>query len=314
MNLAQVKSRIKGPVFSVMTPFLENEEIDFGSLEKYLEKIYEGGGRVFYVMGYNSRFSQLSWDEIKVLNGFVTSKVKAMNPSNLMIVADPLHCSTRVSCDFAEHAQRIGADVISIICREKFYSEEQVFSHFATIANCTSIGILVHEMPFLSGYGGPPVNYSLDLLDRLADIENVIALKEDAKDDELSKNIINKVKDRVSIVISGGGKRQWLRFAADGCQAWLNGIGVFEPRLASLFWEYYQSGNEEGYMEIINKVEVPFFERGVKRFGWHLTVKSAMEHRNLISRYERMPLMPLDEKAHAEIGILMNDIAIDEII
>ncbi len=265
-------------------------------------------------MGYNSRFSELSWDEIRLLNSFVTQKVKSLSADNVMIVADPLHCSTRVSIEFASHAQEIGADVISIICREKFYSEKQIFTHYEMVADAVDIGILVHEMPFLSGYGGPSVNWPISLLDEISDIKNVIAVKEDAKDDELSREIINKVKDRVSIVISGGGKRQWLRFADDGCQSWLNGIGVFDPRLAVKFWEFYQEGETEKYQRIIDEIEVPFFEQGVSKFGWHLTIKSALQSLGIMNRVERMPLMALSDEDHRTIDQLVQNLPIESVL
>ncbi len=313
-KLIDLKNRIQGPVYSVMTPFLKNEEIDFLSLENSLQRIYDGGGRIFYVMGYNSRFSELSWEEIRLINSFVTQKVKAIDSNNIMIVADPLHCSTKVSIEFARHAQEIGADLISIINREKFYSEEQIYRHYKMIADAVDIGILVHEMPFLNGYGGPVVNWPISLLDRVVDIPNVIAVKEDAKDDAFSKQVIEKIKDRAAIIISGGGKRQWLQFAEVGCQSWLNGIGVFDPRLASKFWEYYQAGNKEAYMRIINEIEVPFFEKGVKKYGWHLTIKAAMEALGVIHRYERMPLMELGAEEAMDVKRLIESLPVDEVV
>ena len=90
-------------------------------------------------------------------------------------------------------------------------------------------------MPFISGLGGHTVNWPISLLDKLADIQNLIAIKEDAKDDKYSYEVINCLKERLSIIISGGGKRQWLRFAEIGCESWLNGIGVFEPSLPIIF-------------------------------------------------------------------------------
>ena len=129
-SLEKLKEKIKGPVFSIITPFKENQSIDFESLGEYLNQIYNSGGRIFFVMAYNSRFSELSWEEIKQLNEFVTKFVKKIDTSNIVIVADPLHCSTDVSIDFCNHAEQIGADLISLIFREKFYSEEQVFQHY----------------------------------------------------------------------------------------------------------------------------------------------------------------------------------------
>ena len=295
----EIRERLQGPIFSIVTPFIpESEEIDYLSIEKYIDDAYAEGARVFYVMAYNSRYSELSWEEIKTLNAHVIQYVKAIDTENIIIVGDPLHCSTKVSVEFARHAESAGADIISLICREKFYSEEQIFQHYSTVASSCSIGILIHEMPFLSGYGGPSVMWPLTLLDRLADIENIIAVKEDAKDDDYSREVVEVLRDRMSIIISGGGLRQWLQFASLGCQAWLTGISVFEPKFELIFWRAYQEKNQALLDKIIDEIEVPFFKRGVKKFGWHLTIKAALERQGYMSRHERLPLLALkDEEA-----------------
>ena len=310
-----IQNKIKGPVFSILTPFDPlTEEIDYFSLENYIQKIYSSGGKVFYVMAYNSRYSQLTFEEIKELNSFVCRKVKELNSSNIVIVADPPHCSTKVSIEFAQHAERIGADMISLIVRERFYFEDQIFKHFEMINNSCNIGILIHEMPFLNGLGGPVVNWPLTLLDRVANLSNVIAIKEDAKDDDYSKDAIDLLKDRLSIIISGGGKSQWLRFAGQGCQAWLNGIGVFEPRLAISFWNGFKSNDKGLCNRIINEIEEPFFEHGVRKYGWHLSIKVALEHFGIMSKHDRMPLMPLPQKPATKLRNILDTLPINELI
>ena len=99
-------------------------------MEKYINNAYTSGATQFYVMGYNSRFHELSWDEIKILNSNVVKIVKNLNKNNLIIVADPLHCPTNVSLEFANEAMKNGADLISLIFREKFYNNDQVIEHF----------------------------------------------------------------------------------------------------------------------------------------------------------------------------------------
>lgn len=295
-----IRRRLAGPVFSIVTPFREeSDDVDFEALERYLDHAFQAGGRAFYVMAYNSRYSQLSFDEIRQLNAFVIRAVKELGQENLCIVGDPLHCSTEVSASFARHAQEQGADVVSLIVRERYYFDDQIFNHFRYVADHSEIGLLIHEMPFLDGLGGPPVNWPLSLLDRVADIPAVVAIKEDAKEDEYSRNVIELLKSRLAIVISGGGKAQWLRFAQQGCQAWLNGIGVFEPKLATRFYESYRAGNEAWVRGLLEEVERPFFEEGVHRYGWHLTIKAALEHRGFMSRKERSPLQALPQ-AEAE--------------
>jgi len=289
-----MKNLQPGPVFSIVTPFKQNFEIDFEALEKYIVNAYNSGATQFYVMGYNSRFHELSWNEIKELNNFAIKIVKDLDKDNLIIVADPLHCPTDVSLEFALEAEKKGADLISLIFREKFYSNEQVLEHFKFIDKKSGINVLIHEMPFISGLGGHTVNWPVELLDQLADYKSITAIKEDAKNDDYSKEVINTIKDRVSIVISGGGKRQWMQFAEAGCQNWLNGIGVFEPKLAVNFWEAWKNNDIKFCEEIVNEVEVPFFEL-VSKYGWHLAIKAALEAVGHFDRTERLPMLPIND-------------------
>jgi len=312
-SLEQIRSRIKGPVFSIVTPFKEDsEDIDYDALSAYIDFAYKGGADKFFVMAYNSRYSQLSFDEIKALNSFVIKEVKRIDANNLVIVANPLHCATSLSLEFAQHAQECGADLFSVICREKYFSDEQIFQHYKMINDGSDIGILIHEMPFLNGRGGPAVNWPIDLLDRVADLKNVIAIKEDAKDDEYSRAVINKIKDRLGIIISGGGKTQWLQFADDGCQAWLNGVGVYEPKIAVNFWKKYQEKNTDYLKGFVEEIEAPFFAKGVKKFGWHLFIKAALESRGLMSRQERLPMLALSDSDAAEVAALMKSLPIEK--
>ena len=290
-----LREKLKGPVFSIITPFKKDGQIDYHSLDKYINKIYKAGGRIFFVMAYNSRFSELDWSEIKLLNEFVTKKVKNLDIQNLVIVADPLHCSTKVSMDFCKHAEAIGADLISLIFREKFYSNKQVYTHFKNCADSVKIGILIHEMPFISGKGGATMNWPISLLDEIADLENVIAIKEDAKEDDYSDKVIRCLKNRLAIIISGGGKRQWLRFSEKGCEAWLNGIGVFEPKLPIIFYEAYKKKNKKIIDLILDNVEDVFFNEIVSKYGWHIGIKACLEVKNCFPRFERLPMLPVED-------------------
>lgn len=314
INKSNVHSKVKGPVFSILTPFLpHNDEIDYKSLEKYIEYIFMSGGRIFYVMAYNSRYSQLTFEEIKEVNRFVVTKVKELSQNNVVIVADPPHCSTKVTLEFVKHAENIGADLISLIVRERYYSDDQIFNHFRIINENSSIGILIHEMPFLNGLGGPIVQWPITLLDRVADLSNVVAIKEDAKDDEYSGQVVALLKDRLSIIISGRGKEQWLKFADKGCHSWLNGIGVFEPKLAIRFWRAWNANDTQTQEFILNKIESPFFEHGVKRYGWHLAIKVALQLYGHMSQHDRMPLMPLPEDKSNEFIAVLEKLPVSEI-
>ena len=49
-------------------------------------------------------------------------------------------------------------------------------AYFKYITDNSSLPILIHEMPFISGLGGHTVNWPIELLNQLADFNNIQAL------------------------------------------------------------------------------------------------------------------------------------------
>ena len=177
------------------------------------------------------------------------------------------------------------------------------------MADSTNIGILIHEQNLESIRGS--IRYPLELLDRLADIKNVIALKEDSKDALFSEKIIDLLSDRLNIIISGRGKRQFIHFNNMGCQSHLVGVGSFVPELSVKFHKAYNMGDMKTCWGIINEIERPFFEIGMK-YGWHPVLKSAMEEFGLMSRVERSPLCKLPDDQHQEVISVLSKMKMSE--
>ena len=311
MNLELVKKKIKGPAFAIITPFTEGgKHVDYRAVEEYVRFLYYGGAKVFYVMGYNSRFSILSDSEIMQLNEVVTRIVKSFNdPDCVTIVADPLHCSTQTSIEFAHHAEMIGADAISLIFREKVYFEDQVYNHYKEVSDNCNVGILIHELPLNNGIPGQPsrIDWSLELLDRIANLDKVIAIKEDAKKDEYTDKVSRMLCNRLAIITSGHGMKQWMKFTPH-VHSWLSGSGGFNPAIEVDFYKAWECQDLEKCNEIIETVELPF--NTIKdRFGWHLGIKSAMEVMGVMSRQERMPLQQLPDNDFKQLTEMMNEIS-----
>ena len=311
LNLNEIRSKIKGPAFSIITPFTKDgKDVDYDALKGYVDFLYQGGAKVFYVMGYNSRFSILSDAEIMKVNEVVANQVNSYNDNEcVIIVADPLHCSTDTTIKFAKHAEQIGAHVISLIFREKVYFEEQVYNHYKKVSDNCNVGILIHEMPLNNGIPGKPplINWPLSLLDKIADLENVIAIKEDAKEDPYTEEVSKLLCDRLAVITSGYGMLQWMKFVPY-VHSWLSGSGGFNPAIEVDFHEAWIQGDIKKCEEIIDNVELPF--NTIKdKFGWHLGIKSAMDVMGVMNRQERMPLQELPDKDFEELAKMMKEIS-----
>lgn len=289
----QLKQNLEGCVYTVFTPFDEHENIDYDSLERYLNHLYSGGARKFYVMAYNSRYSQLKHEEIMQLNAFCINTVKKMDPNNLVIVGDPIHCSTKETIEFTQHAKDTGADLVSLIVREKYFTDEQILDHFAEVGSATRMPILVHEMPFLSGYDGSQMHWPHSLFKKLPSIPEIVALKEDAKDFETTRLALD-LEPRIRIVIAGR-KSTLMQYKPYGAMSYLNGISILDARIGEAFWEAWKGDNVQVLRVILEQLEAPFFDECATKYGWHRTNKALLQAAGFMHRRDRMPLKHLDD-------------------
>ena len=295
MSLNNIKKKLHGPIFSIITPFNENEQVDYVSLKKYITFLYSRGAKNFYVMMYNSRFGLLDEKEIVKLNLFCIKIVKKLNKKNIIICAEPYHCSSKKSIEYINLFYQRGADIVSLIFGEKFYSENQVYSHFKYLHDNTKCFLLLHQQLLENGISGnPPMKfYPLTLLIKICSLKRFIAMKEDAKSDNYTKKICNLLKRKIVIITSGKGKRQWIRASKYGCQSWLSGVSNLDPKISLDFYSNFKKGNKKFLRNYFKFIEEPFFKIKDK-FGWHLTIKGFLEFYGHFKRYERKPLCALN--------------------
>ena len=289
-----------GPFYTIFTPFAEDLTVDFDALDYYLRKLYEQGARRFYAMAYNSRYGLLSDDEIIELNDHCASTIKRMDPTNLVVVGDSILGSTSKSVEFASFAKESGADLVSILFQEKFFSDEQVLEHYSQVGNGSGMPIMVHEMPLTSGYDGSQMHWPTSLLDSLRKVTHVAAVKEDSKNFALTSRALQLEPD-IRIVIAGS-KKSFLPFYKLGARAYLNGISIIDAGIGEYFWRALEDQDDEKVSELIRSVEDPFFDLLVAKYGWHRVNKAILEAAGYMPRRERMPMVHLGDAEQSEVA------------
>ncbi len=310
MSKEKILKKLSGPIFSIITPFDKEENIDFKNLKKYIKYLYSRGAKVFYIMTYNSRFGLLTEKEIIKLNIFCLKEIKRLNKRNIVITGEPYHSSTLKSIEHLKIYEKVGNDIHAIIFGEKYYSDNQLYNHFAKINKSSKKYLLLHQQPLESGFKTKNDRsfYSIKVLKRIFSLNKFIAMKEDSKDSNYTKQICkNLISKKVVIITSGRGKKQWLKAKKYGCQSWLSGLSNLDPRIALKFYELINEKNNKKITYFINNIENKF-SKLIDKYGWHLTIKSCLEHVKIFKRYERSPLQMLSNKNHKEVGIKLNKI------
>jgi 4-hydroxy-tetrahydrodipicolinate synthase len=295
--------QITGPVIPLPTPFKQNGEIDTTSLESYVRFLVDQGIKNLMTTVGTSRYNLLSNEEIKLVNETV---VAAAEGKAYTIVANPPFGRLEDAVDFAKHSEAIGASLFLAYYPERYYGDEYLIDFFKALSDAVDIGILIHEMPMRNGLGGGSVQYSIPLLKKLLQLENIVGVKEEALDIAYSNAVVKAISSEAVIIGAGGGMSRYLRDYWLGAKAFLGGIGNFHPALELDFYTKMTSKQFEEAHDIVLNIEQPFFGEVVS-FGWHPSLKSALSLCGHMQAYERKPMKQTTDAEREHIKKVLQD-------
>lgn len=140
------------PVFQ--TPYHEDETIDFGTLEKEINWLFDQGADGI-VMAMASETLRLSSDERRAM---AEAACAIGGPRGAVIISVSAE-SSRVAEDLARHAEAVGADaVMAIPPLATIADESELRRYYARILGAVSIPVIVQDA---SGYVGRPMSIAL---------------------------------------------------------------------------------------------------------------------------------------------------------
>jgi 4-hydroxy-tetrahydrodipicolinate synthase len=165
------RATMRGIWAAALTPFKPDFSIDEeGMRRNYDHWISDLGIDGFFIAGKQGEFFSMSLAERK-RSLEIAIEACAGRAQTIMSCSDQ---NLDVVIDLAKHAQRAGADYIVVHAPVLHFQEAQdetLFAYYRTIAEQVDIGIALWSHPD-SGYLMSP-----ELCARLADIENVVAIK-----------------------------------------------------------------------------------------------------------------------------------------
>ncbi len=281
--------RLKGPVCPILVPFTEDgRSVDHDALALYVSFLVNSGVSAVMTTVGTSRFNLLDDNEILAVNATVA---KAAQDKSLVILAGPMTGSTTKNIEFAHAAADQGADAYIAFFPERHYGDEQLFQFFESLATSTTIGIMMHQMPMRSGYGGNQ-HYSLDLMTRLSQLPTIFGMKEESMDPAHSYKIHRHLGEELAI-IGAGSMKLFMRDYHAGARAYLVGIGSFFPNVARAFYDAMVTGDFAVAHKIVRTYEEPYFDLAVS-LGWHIALKETLNILGLMPAWERAPLPRLN--------------------
>lgn len=159
----------RGVGTALITPFKDGR-IDFDTLEVLIERQVSAGIDALVIGGTTAEAATLSDTERYEL--FKKSKQIVKNRCRLIFGTGTN--DTRVAIKHTVFASELGCDGVLVVT--PYYNRgtaEGVVKHYESIAEASGVPILLYNVPSRTG-----VNLSLDTLERLAENENIVGIKE----------------------------------------------------------------------------------------------------------------------------------------
>src|SRR5947207_1402257 len=178
-------SNLKGCGTALVTPVKKDLSIDEGALRRFVEFQIAGGIDFLVPCGTTGESATLSDDEQRRVIEIVLEEARGRVP----VIAGAGGNNTAHVIKLARDCERIGVD--GLLSVSPYYNkpmQEGLYQHFKAIAEATSLPIIVYNVPPRTN-----VNILPDTIARLAEIPNIIGVKEASGDISQIAEIITRV-------------------------------------------------------------------------------------------------------------------------
>jgi 4-hydroxy-tetrahydrodipicolinate synthase len=225
---------------AVPTQFHEDFSLDLPSTQKHVEALLGEGIHGLVMLGTIGENCSLAPEEkVKVLKA-----TREVCGGQVPLLSGVAEYSTAMACDTARAAAAAGVDGLMVMPGMVYNSDRrETVHHFRSVAAATDLPVMC--------YNNPPV-YRVDvtpeMLADLADVENIVCVKEAAGDTRRITDLFNTLGDRY--LIFSGLDDVALESIMLGCTGWISGLVDAFPRENRLMWEAAMAEDWKRALEI----------------------------------------------------------------
>jgi 4-hydroxy-tetrahydrodipicolinate synthase len=276
----------KGRIFSgctvaLVTPFAAGA-LDESGLRRQVEWHIEQGTPVLSPVGTTGESPTLSHEEHERAIAIVIETVAG----RARVMAGTGSNSTSEAIRLTRFAARAGADGALVVA--PYYNrpnQEGMYRHFAAIAECTDLPIVLYNIPSRTGRNVDP-----ETVERLAALGPIVAVKEASG----SLDQVSELLERTDLTILSGDDSLTLPMLAVGAEGVVSVAANLVPRQVMALIESYQSGRLAEARGIHARL-FPLCRDLLGLAPNPVPVKAALALLGRGAGEVRLPLCPLDE-------------------
>ena len=285
----------KGVYPAVLTPFKNDDSIDFPTFKINLEAQLDAGVDGIILSGSLGEASTLTDSEKKALLLFTKEQLAKRVP----VVMNIAEQSTKMAVRAAKEAEANGADGLMLLPPMCYKADDrETVEYFKTVAANTSLPIMIYNNPI-----DYKILVSLDMFEELAEVANIQAVKESTRDISNITRMFNRFGDRYKILC--GVDPLAMESLCMGADGWVAGLVDAFPRETVAIYRLIKAG---------------YYQEALKIYRWFLPVLELDIHPKLVqyiklaalatgigTEHVRAPRLALEGKEKDYVQAVVND-------
>src|SRR5207248_585249 len=185
---------IHGIIPPVATPMRPDEDLDLPRLRWFLDELIAAGVHGVFVLGTNSEFYALDEREKQEVIATAVAHVNRRVPVYAGTGAE----STREAVRLTRMAEKEGADGVSVITPYFVNpTQQEIYDHYRRIAEHTALPVILYNNPGTCG----GVKIEPDTVARLAQVPNILAVKDSSGDLQNTAEYVRVVPERFAVMM-----------------------------------------------------------------------------------------------------------------
>lgn len=183
---------LKGSLVALITPMNQDGSINYEQLRDLIDWHIENGTDGIVAVGTTGESATLPVEEHLAV---IEATVKHVN-KRIPVIAGTGANNTVEAIALSQAAEQAGADyTLSVVPYYNKPSQEGIYQHFKAIAEATSIPMVIYNVP-----GRTVVSMSNDTILRLAEIPNIVGVKEASGKIGSNIELINSVPEGFAVL------------------------------------------------------------------------------------------------------------------
>jgi len=274
----------EGIFVATITPFKENGEVDEEGIIKIIEFLEKSGVDALVPCGTTGESATLSHEEHKrVVEIYVEN-------SSIPVIAGTGSNSTAEAIDLTKHAKDVGADAAMLVT--PYYNkptQRGLIKHFSTIAEeVRDFPLILYNIPSRTAVSMTP-----ETIAKLAEIENIIGVKESTGDMK-QVSMIFKLTEDLDFRVYSGDDHLTLPILALGGSGVVSVAANVVPKKMVEMYRSFKKGDlkraREIHYELLPLFNALFLETNP------IPVKKAVELMGLASSRMRLPMCEISDE------------------